>query len=255
MSSETGSAICPGAEYDPFAAVYNRWMAEDFCRRALPLIEDLVLRHLPPAARILDLCCGTGQMARALRDRGFRVTGVDASDEMLRYARRNAPDAEFLCTDARAFVVRDRFDAVISTFNSLAHVETAADLAAVFSRVRHALRTGSPFLFDLSMEEAYVSKWRGSFGTVADEHACIVRPAFDYVRRLGINQITVFEHAESELAPLYRRSDFMIVQRCHSRLELITALNNSDFRHVQSFDAQYDLGMNGEAGRSFFLCR
>ena len=52
--------------YDPFARIYNRSMAEDFCQRALPIIDSLLLHRLPAHARILDLCCGSGQMVFAL---------------------------------------------------------------------------------------------------------------------------------------------------------------------------------------------
>lgn len=47
------------SDYDTFAWVYNRhWGA--FATRILPVLEKLVLGALPPKARILDLCCGTG---------------------------------------------------------------------------------------------------------------------------------------------------------------------------------------------------
>jgi ubiquinone/menaquinone biosynthesis C-methylase UbiE len=51
--------------YDRFAWVYDRYWAGDFATRVLPVLERLLLASLPAGARILDLCCGTGQLARA----------------------------------------------------------------------------------------------------------------------------------------------------------------------------------------------
>jgi trans-aconitate methyltransferase len=63
----------------------------------------LILSELSTDACLLDLCCGAGHLTRALAGRGYRVTGLDGSAEMLRYARENAPSAEFIWTDARTF--------------------------------------------------------------------------------------------------------------------------------------------------------
>lgn len=233
-------------------------MAEDFCRRALPVLDRLVLSALSPGDCLLDLCCGSGQLARALTRRGFRVVGIDASDEMLRLARSNAPDAHFVSADAVSFRSPQRFDAALSTFNSMAHFTTVADLARVFRNVHEALLPGAPFVFDLSMEEAYASKWRGSFALIADDHACIVEPSYDAERQTGTNRITVFSMQASsseQNASLFCRSNFAITQKCHSETDLRAALAAAGFSDIRSFDAQRDLSMPGEAGRTFFLCR
>jgi SAM-dependent methyltransferase len=239
------------SEYDRFAEIYNRWMAEDFCRRALPVIDKLLLQSLPSRSHILDLCCGSGQMAGALVRRGYEVTGLDASPEMLRLAQENVPEAEFFVADAREFHSPRRFDAAISTFNSLAHIPTIQELARVFCNVRQALRTGGAFLFDLSMEEAYSSRWRGSFSLVADDHVCVVRPEYDPQEQIGTNYITLFERGNSA----WRRSDFDIKQTCHSERDLRSVLDEAGYDDVKTFDAQRELGMSGESGRTFFICR
>ncbi len=68
--------------------------------------------------RILDLGTGTGRAALALARRGARVTGLDASAEMLSVARRRAAESgvsiEFVEGDAHALVFPDRsFDSVV----------------------------------------------------------------------------------------------------------------------------------------------
>lgn len=248
--SHAASAPDAVLPYDQFAFSFNRMMAEDFCRRAWPVVERLFLRELPPVAEVLDLCCGAGQMARRLSERGFRVLGLDASEEMVRLARQNAPRAEFVVADAREFSLPGRFAGVLSTFNSLAHVPSVEQLTQVYRNVAGALVPSGVFCFDLSMEESYAAKWRGSFALVESSHACIISPSWDAAQRLGRNDITVFRLADELGAWL--RSDFTIAQKCHSAEELRAALAAAGFTGVESYDAEDDLGMAGERGRSFF---
>jgi SAM-dependent methyltransferase len=104
---------------------------------------------LPAAARVLDLCCGSGDLSRELLARGYQVTGLDGSPEMLRYARQRVPRTEFLLEDARSFACEARFDAVLSTYDSLNHILSLEELEAVFANVFRALVPGGLFFFDL----------------------------------------------------------------------------------------------------------
>jgi SAM-dependent methyltransferase len=237
--------------YDPFALIYNRGMAEDFCRRAWPIIERLLLSQIPKRGQILDLCCGCGQMARELSHRGYRITGLDSSEQMIRIARKNAPQSKFCLADARHFTLLPRFDAVVCSFNSLAHAASVDALASILRNAHSALSPHGLMLFDLSMEEAYTSKWRSAFGEVHSDVAWIVRPSYDPSTRTAANDIIVFwRNGDSG-----RRDDFTINQRCFSEEEIRTALSQAGFISVDSYDAERDLGMGNESGRRFFVCK
>lgn len=57
------------AEYDSFAWIYNQnWRY--FADQVIPIVDALVLEHLRPGARILDVCCGAGHLAAALMRSG-----------------------------------------------------------------------------------------------------------------------------------------------------------------------------------------
>ncbi|NNC12369.1 class I SAM-dependent methyltransferase [Planctomonas sp. JC2975] len=63
--------------------------------------RELLLEVLPAGpARVADLGCGTGTLARLLTDAGYRVDGLDFSPEMIRRAREKVPEAEFWIGDA-----------------------------------------------------------------------------------------------------------------------------------------------------------
>jgi SAM-dependent methyltransferase len=239
------------AEYDAFAWFYNRYWGQDSVRRFLPVIEKLVLPHLAPHARILDLCCGTGQLAQVLAQRGYQVTGIDGSEEMIRYARINASAVELIVEDARSFHLPEIYHAVVSVYDSLNHIMSMEELSLVFQNVQLCLLPGGLFLFDLNMAEGYKTRWRGSFGIVEDDHVCVVRASFDEGEKVGQMAITMFR---SE-GVVWRRSDVTLLQRCYSDSEIRSGLEAAGFTDIQALDAQNDLGWSREAGRTFFLTR
>jgi SAM-dependent methyltransferase len=63
--------------------------------------RDLLLGVLaPPPARIADLGCGTGTLARLLSDEGYTVDGLDFSPAMIQRARAKLPEGRFAIGDA-----------------------------------------------------------------------------------------------------------------------------------------------------------
>jgi ubiquinone/menaquinone biosynthesis C-methylase UbiE len=68
------------SEYDRFAWFYNRHWGDEFCRPVLDIFQFILFPHIKPGSRILDLCCGTGQLAAGLIEKGYRVTGSTGRD-------------------------------------------------------------------------------------------------------------------------------------------------------------------------------
>lgn len=98
---------------------------------------------------VLDVCCGTGLMTAALRDRGLHVVGVDASEEMLQRARDLlGPDPVLVAGALPNLPVEGLFDAAVSTLDGLNYLpleDFRASLAAIATRVR----PGGWLVFDL----------------------------------------------------------------------------------------------------------
>jgi SAM-dependent methyltransferase len=251
MKARTEERTLTAVAYEALAFLYSRTMAEDFCRRALPAYRHLLLKSLPTNSHLLDLCCGTGQWARELTRLGYRVTGLDTSSSMIQLARVIAPAACFLVADARSFAFTRSFSGAVSAFNSLAHATNARDLLLIFRNVRLVLPKGAPFLFDLSMEEAYSSRWRGQFSCEVDGLTFTVTPRYDFLSRIAQNRISIATR-DGDAAP---NADFTIYQHCYSHDEIRNVLQLAEFHCVESFDAEEDLGIPGEYGRRFFLCR
>jgi SAM-dependent methyltransferase len=203
------------ADYNPIAWFYDRHWSSHYHPWALQVLDAILLRRLPQGAAILDLCCGNGVMAREVGRRGFHVTGLDASDEMLCYARMNAPFAEFVLGDARSFDLGKRFHGVLSTFDSLNHILSSEELLATLQGASRSLIEGGVFVFDLNLEDAYTKNWGSSCCTIDDEHACFIRGHYDRDTRLGHTEVSLFGGASRGPGAMFNScSDSILSKRC-----------------------------------------
>jgi ubiquinone/menaquinone biosynthesis C-methylase UbiE len=83
----------------------------------------------------LDAACGTGRFAEFLARRGHRVIGVDSSPDMLAYARRRVPEAEFHVAELDRLPLPDDSVDVIVCALALEHVPRLDPVVAEFARV------------------------------------------------------------------------------------------------------------------------
>ena len=140
MTLETGTLSPDGVRsmFDRIAPVYdamNRVMTAGLDMRWRRLAAEVVA----PGDRVLDACCGTGDLAVAASRRGGTVTGLDFSERMLERARRKAPELEWVQGDVLALPFRDAsFDAATVGFG----VRNVEDLERALAELRRVLRTG-----------------------------------------------------------------------------------------------------------------
>jgi demethylmenaquinone methyltransferase/2-methoxy-6-polyprenyl-1,4-benzoquinol methylase len=125
--------------FDRIAPVYdamNRVMTAGLDRRWRAITLDATVRS---GDRMLDACCGTGDLAIGARKRGAEVTGLDFSPKMLERARRKDGGIEWVQGDALALPFADAsFDAATVGFG----VRNVADLETGLRELRRVLRPG-----------------------------------------------------------------------------------------------------------------
>lgn len=141
MTVETGR-LAPDAVrsmFDRISPVYdamNRTMTMGLDQRWRRATVAAVVR---PGDRVLDACCGTGDLAVAALRAGARVTGVDFSERMLERALRKAPEVEWVQGDALALPFGEgSFDAATVGFG----VRNLDDLGRGLAELRRVLRPG-----------------------------------------------------------------------------------------------------------------
>jgi SAM-dependent methyltransferase len=168
----------PPQAYSPaFAGVYNR-LWTDFARQVAPRVRALYEATALGQARrpVLDLCCGTGQLAQHFLEHGFPVVGLDLSPAMLEHAARNTLGY------VASFSLPERFGLVVSTFDALNHLPGLDALQACFRSVRAVLAPGGLFVFDLNTPVG-LGRWAGQRVQALDDLVLVQRGEIDHEAR------------------------------------------------------------------------
>ena len=149
--------------YERYAEIYDRSGQMAFSLRMIPYVSQVLEQRAFVPESVLDLACGTGTLALAFAQRGWRVYGVDASAAMLEQARRKADQLGltvlFSQQDMRSFVLPERVDLVTCLFDSLNYLLTVEDLERAFRRVAAHLKPGGLFLCDMNTIWALSQIW------------------------------------------------------------------------------------------------
>lgn len=120
----------------PVYDVMNRVMTAGLDRRWRRLTAEAAVR---PGDRVLDACCGTGDLALAAERAGGTVTGLDFSERMLERARTKSTTVEWVQGDVTALPFADgSFDAVTVGFG----IRNVPDLEAGLAELARVLRPG-----------------------------------------------------------------------------------------------------------------
>jgi SAM-dependent methyltransferase len=143
--------------YGPILSrLYDRFWST-YARNAAPILREFFEKQNVyisyPA--VLDLGCGTGQLAFHFLESGCTVTGLDLSADMLFWARRNclphlkSGRAAFYQVDIRSFRLDQAFGLALSTYNTLNHLPPEDHLGC-FRSTFSCLVPGGWVLFDLN---------------------------------------------------------------------------------------------------------
>jgi len=128
---------------------------------------------------VIDLGCGTGEITSRLAEEGFRMTGVDASTDMLTFAAYKANErnqaVQWINQDIQALNGRrDQLDAAVSYCDVMNYITTEKGIENVCKSVYDCLRPGGLFLFDVhSLFQAEVNYTGETFADVLDDAAYI----------------------------------------------------------------------------------
>ena len=179
-----------------FAKAYNTWWS-GFARQVAPDIQKFYEATAKGEIEktLLDLCCGTGQLAAHFLQQGYRVVGIDLSEPMLSFAKENAREyidagvATFIQADATSFTLDERFGLVTSTFDALNHLADEQALKQCFQRVFRVCN--GVFIFDLNTRLG-LKRWNGVSVDDSEDALIINSGIFDSKSGKGWVKITGF---------------------------------------------------------------
>lgn len=118
--------------YEALAASYDELTEDVEYEKRADFVEKLFLRAKRPVKSLLDLACGTGTMTVLFARRGYTVTGVDYSPEMLSQAQQKLaaldPPPLLLCQSMPQLRLLDSVDAAICCLDSINYLTRPRDV-------------------------------------------------------------------------------------------------------------------------------
>jgi SAM-dependent methyltransferase len=227
----------PMSIYQDYARVYDASGQLAFSLKMITYLGRLVERHAPPGRIMLDLACGTGTVAVAQAQAGWRVYGIDGSAEMLAQARAKAEStgATVLWSqqDMRQFHLPRQMSLVTCLYDSINYMLTGDDLLAVFRRVFGALAPGGLFFFDMNTAWALATLWDDeTYFTDGDDLSVVLQSRYDDRRQRAIVGVTCFER----VGEFYRKIVEQHTEQAYPFEQVATLLIDAGFQ----LEAQYD---------------
>ncbi|MGE5373705.1 MAG: class I SAM-dependent methyltransferase [Bacteroidota bacterium] len=147
---------------------YNKIAEEYLASRTrnsedIRLLDDLIYR-LPRNAIVLDAGCGAGIPVTRILSERFEVTGVDFSEAQIELAKKNIPQASFICRDMTRLDETDgTFDA-ICCYYAIIHIPREEHQPVLLNFYR-MLKPGGLGLFCLGAENLVGDIDENYFGT------------------------------------------------------------------------------------------
>ncbi len=111
---------------------------------------DKIIRKFSNGKRLLDMGCGTGNLTIRLAEMGYNVIGQDSSTDMLTIAASKSDKVKWINQKMEKTELLVNADVVISTLDSINHLDSPADMLACFKRVRENMCSGGVFVFDVN---------------------------------------------------------------------------------------------------------
>lgn len=145
MQNKTPEKIC--ALFNQLAPHYdqNNDIISFFTHRFIKYYVVNSIPALPPEAKILDLCTGTGDIVKLLQKRfpNAHITGADFSTEMLKIARRKHCGVEFILADCLKLPFENEsFDLITMSFG----LRNTADYNRALSEITRVLKPSGTFV-------------------------------------------------------------------------------------------------------------
>lgn len=205
---------------------------------------------------VLDLGCGTGDVSIRLSKKGADVVALDISSEMLSLASHKAEKENakvfYTCQDMTSFSTGKKYDAVVSTFDSLNYIRTKTGLYSAFDCVFAELRDGGYFIFDMNSEYKFKTVYAdNSYVFDEDTVFCAWQNFYDEKRKLCDFYINIFAEENGK----YNRYYEVQTERMYTLKEILKGLEKSGFTVIQTSSDYYGTPITNTSERYYIIAK
>ena len=223
--------------YQAFAELYDELMNDVDYEGWADYYVRLLSIYSVREGKICECACGTGSLTIPLYRRGFQMTGVDVSQEMLWQAaqktRKQGIAIPYVRQDMRALNLHRPMDAVLATCDGVNYLLTEEDLLSFFRAAHRAIRPGGAFLFDVSTPHKLKDVLcQGLLGEDREDITYLWQNTWHEKRKTVELDLTFFVRDEDGK---YRRIDERQHQRAWDQQTLKEMLWHAGFRAVSLY--------------------
>ncbi len=223
------------AGYNSFSQYYDALMQNVGYDKRCEYILEIFKRLDHDMGLSLDLACGTGSLTVELKKRGVDVYGIDASYDMLSYAREKAEennlDILFLCQKMQSIDLYGTIDTCVCTLDSINHLTKIEDVQKTFDRVSLFMNKGGYFLFDANTIYKHKKVLAdNTFVYDTDDVFCVWQNSLLENNVVEI-ELDFFEREGN----VYYRTEEKFSERAYSDEELTAMLIKAGFEVVERF--------------------
>ena len=227
--------------YDLLAGVYDEINKDIDYSSWADFIEKIILKEYASGTPelVLDLGCGTGSMTLELARRGYDMTGVDVSVEMLNTARERAEELGYggkilwLCQDMCNFELYGTVDVTVSCLECINHLTTPAALKKCLSLVHNYLIPNGLFIFDINGKHKFENVYADRSYVMETECAlCVWQNFYNPKNKLCDFYITLFSENDDGT---YERYDEAQRERMYTLSSVKRALNETGFDFLKAY--------------------
>ena len=115
-------------------------------------VDELIKSHSKNVKTLLDMGCGTGKHAELFCEKGYKVHGIDLSEDMLKIANQRRKGKEdslsFSHSNIQELNLSDKFDVVVSLFHVMSYQNSNEQLIKAFEVAKNHLNNDGIFIFD-----------------------------------------------------------------------------------------------------------
>lgn len=243
--------------YGSFAFVYDRFMDNVPYQEWADYVESLLKEYGISDGLVLDLGCGTGSLTEILAEKGYDMTGIDISADMLDIAMQkraaSGKDILYLLQDMREFELYGTVRAVVSICDSINYLMSEEDLLQTFRLVNNYLDPGGIFIFDLNM--AY--KYRELIGdsTIAENQdgaSFIWENTWYEEEQVNEYDLTIFVEEEQGL---YRKYEETHLQKAYEVETVRRLIEEAGMEFVAVYDAFSREPVREDSERIYVIAR
>lgn len=139
--------------YQGFAQIYDALMEHAPYDKWVDFTDTIINKYDLNVKQALDLGCGTGEITVRLAEKGFSISGVDLSADMLTQAAMKASEKQLIMSwvhqDIRELTGFSNIDLCISYCDVMNYITNQADIKVVFQNVYESLAENGLYIFDV----------------------------------------------------------------------------------------------------------